>query len=206
MINLPIDDTDFELRQKALPVEARIEFIRRTDIARSLIYEARILSIEEAKKCAPFLRAEKRVEAIVVISGLLISSSIIIAGAIIAGDVFGQRTSNLVGGALIFCSVIFASLLRTRLGNSRNRLFGPRWQPIEQRWHELGLHPLTIEGVGIHIVEVNELYARKPMSWLSSSTDENLESFFRQVQDELLRHIESSLSPTFIRAQYRLSR
>lgn len=98
----------YEQRRKALPIAANVELIRRIDIAKSLIHEAHMLSLEEAKKCAPRLwAARKNVGTIISIVGLIVGFIIVVIGGIITGSFNGLRSFNVIGITLMFSSLYY---------------------------------------------------------------------------------------------------
>lgn len=187
----------YEQRRKALPIAANVELLRRIDIAKSLIHEAHMLSLEEAKKCAPRLwAARKNVGTILSIVGLIVGLIIVVIGGIITESFNGLRSFNVIGITLMFSSFIVGSTLQDRLASSRYRLFKKRWQPIEQRWREIGLNvpgDYSIRGIALNIVEVHPYYGWTMPEYTKSSTDENLDNYLHLVKEKLLTHIEMSL-------------
>ena len=177
-----------EKRKEALPIEARLELLRRLDRAKALIAEAVELANEEARTCAPLFAAAKKWEPIA-ISSILISLTVAVVAYF--GDSKFLPLAFVVLGLIGF----FAATARGHyLSTSRTRLFYKRRLDMYYRWREIGLEEPAISSVSSCIVELAQVWGWKVVVNPEASTESKLAKFHQDVEAALLRHIERNFN------------
>jgi hypothetical protein len=176
-----------EMRKAALPIEARLELLRRFDRAKALIAEAVELAEEEAATCAPLFAAAKKWEPIALASILI---SWVVAALAYYGD---ARFLAWVFILLGFVGFFVAQARERHLNAARTRLFQPRRLELYYPWMELGLEEPSLSGVSHCIVELADVWGWRGMVYPAATTEANLAIFHQEVEAALLDHIERNV-------------
>ena len=186
-----------ERRRKALPIEARIEFQRRVSVSNSIIHDAHMLSLREAKTCAPLLAAENKWEPIGLVSLIPFFIAQLFAWWL------GSTALGVLFVVLMSVSFYLCMARKNWLSECRIRLFRTEWDTIDSRWLEVGVKPFGFDprsriGIGqeisIYIIEVRKLNGWHVEDNPDATTEINLAKLSLEIHAKLLEGIEREVT------------